>query len=74
MGSAVLINGTWYYTETEDGPVIFELLMLIEGLLIEHGILLPHTGQYLMRRKAEPLMDAAGDTAEPLPVIAEPIR
>jgi len=32
------------YTETEDGPIIFELLMLIEGLLVEHGILAPHTG------------------------------
>lgn len=50
------------YTETEDGPVIFELLMLIEGLLVEHSVLSPHTGQYLMRRKAEPL--AAADSAE----------
>ena len=49
------------YTETEDGPIIFELLMLIEGLLVEHGILAPHTGQYLMRRKAEPLTDGAAD-------------
>jgi len=47
------------YTETEDGPVIFELLMLIEGLMVEHGILAPHTGQYLMRRKAEPLAGGA---------------
>ncbi len=49
------------YTETEDGPIIFELLMLIEGLLVEHGILGPHTGQYLMRRKAEPLTDIVAD-------------
>jgi len=55
------------YTETEDGPVIFELLMLIEGLLVEHGILAPHTGQYLMRRKAEPLAEGAPETeARPL--------
>jgi SAM-dependent methyltransferase len=55
------------YTETEDGPIIFELLMLIEGLLVEHGILGPHTGQYLMRRKAEPLTDGAADAkARPL--------
>lgn len=55
------------YTETEDGPIIFELLMLIEGLLVEHGILAPHTGQYLMRRKAEPLTDGAADAkARPL--------
>ena len=36
--------------------------MLIEGLLVEHGVLSPHTGQYLMRRKAEPL--AVADSAE----------
>ncbi|TMK27338.1 MAG: class I SAM-dependent methyltransferase [Alphaproteobacteria bacterium] len=55
------------YTETEDGPVIFELLMLIEGLLVEHGILAPHTGQYLMRRKAEPLAGGAPEAeARPL--------
>jgi len=42
------------YTETEDGPALFEMLILIEGLLVEHGILSPHAGQYLMRRKAEP--------------------
>ena len=55
------------YTETEDGPVIFELLMLIEGLLVENGILAPHTGRYLMRRKAEPLAEGAPETeARPL--------
>jgi len=55
------------YTETEDGPVIFELLMLIEGLMVEHGILAPHTGQYLMRRKAEPLAGGAPEAeARPL--------
>jgi hypothetical protein len=53
------------YTETEDGPAIFELLMLIESLLVEHGVLSPHTGQYLMRRKAEPLTEAARETVEP---------
>ena len=42
------------YTETEDGPALFELLMLTESLLVEHGVLAPHTGQYLMQRKAEP--------------------
>jgi SAM-dependent methyltransferase len=52
------------YTETEDGPVIFELLMLIEGLLVEHGVLSPHTGQYLMRRKAEPLPEAVTQTEQ----------
>jgi SAM-dependent methyltransferase len=41
------------YTETEDGPALFELMMLIESLLVEHRILAPHTGQYLMRRKAD---------------------
>jgi hypothetical protein len=62
------------YTETEDGPIIFELLMLIESLLVEHGILGPHTGQYLMRRKAEPLTDGAADAkARPL-AAAQAIR
>jgi SAM-dependent methyltransferase len=41
------------YTETEDGPALFELMMLIESLLVEHRILAPHTGQYLMRRKPD---------------------
>lgn len=40
------------YLETEDGPAIFELLMLLDATLVEHGILTPHTGMYLMRRKA----------------------
>ena len=62
------------YTETEDGPVIFELLMLIESLLVEHGILAPHTGQYLMRRKAEPLTGGAPKAeARPL-AVAEATR
>ena len=43
------------YTETEDGPALFELMMLIENLLVEHGILEPHTGQYLMRPKLDPV-------------------
>ncbi len=42
------------YLETDDGPVIFELLMLIENLLIGNQILAPHTGQYLMRPKLRP--------------------
>ena len=58
------------YTETEDGPVIFELLMLIEGLLVEHGVLSPHTGQYLMRRKAEPLPEGVTQTEQTQPVTA----
>ena len=62
------------YTETEDGPVIFELLMLIESLLVEHGILSPHTGQCLMRRKAEPLTDGLAEVADRRPVAAEAIR
>lgn len=59
------------YTETEDGPIVFELLMLIEGLLVEHDILAPHTGQYLMRRKAGPLTDGA---AEARPAVGEATR
>jgi hypothetical protein len=62
------------YTETEDGPVIFELLMLIEGLLVEHGVLSPHTGQYLMRRKAEALPEAVTQTDQTQHVTAEAIR
>lgn len=42
------------YTETEDGPALFELLMLTESLLLEHKVLSPHAGQYLMRPKAAP--------------------
>jgi SAM-dependent methyltransferase len=49
------------YTETEDGPALFELLMLTESLLVEHGVLSPHTGQYLMRRKPEPLAGSTSD-------------
>ena len=43
------------YTETQDGPALFELLMVTESLLVEHGILSPHTGQYLMRPRPEPI-------------------
>jgi len=49
------------YTETQDGPALFELLMLTESLLVEHGVLSPHTGQYLMRRKSEPLSASTSD-------------
>jgi SAM-dependent methyltransferase len=62
------------YTDTEDGPALFELLMLIEGLLVEHGVLSPHTGQYLMRRKAEPraasIADHSASEGEPGPHLA----
>ncbi|MBV9014744.1 MAG: hypothetical protein JO058_03720 [Alphaproteobacteria bacterium] len=43
------------YTETEDGPALFERLMLTESLLVEHGLLSTHTGQYLMRARRERL-------------------
>lgn len=49
------------YTETEDGPALFELLMLTESLLVEHRILSPHTGQYLMRPKPESLETRASE-------------
>jgi len=42
------------YTETEDGPALFELLMAFDALLIENGVLSPHTGLYLMRRREAP--------------------
>jgi len=42
------------YTETEDGPALFELLMAFDALLIENGVLGPHTGLYLMRRREFP--------------------
>ena len=41
------------YTETDDGPALFEMMMLIENLLVEHHVLTPHTGQYLMRPKVD---------------------
>jgi hypothetical protein len=63
------------YTETDDGPALFELLMLVESLLVEHQILSPHTGQYLMRRKAEPLpADSAAEAEDPQRVTAEATR
>jgi SAM-dependent methyltransferase len=40
------------YLETEDGPVVFELLMLLDRLLVDNGILAPVGGQYLMRKRA----------------------
>jgi len=40
------------YVETEDGPVLFELLMLLDRLLIEHKILPPVGAQYVMRKRA----------------------
>jgi SAM-dependent methyltransferase len=39
------------YLETEDGPVIFELLMLLDRLLIENQVLPPLGGQYVMRKR-----------------------
>jgi hypothetical protein len=48
--------------------------MLIEGLLVEHGVLSPHTGQYLMRRKAEPLPEVVTQTEQTQPVTADALR
>jgi SAM-dependent methyltransferase len=63
------------YTETDDGPALFDLLMLVESLLVEHQILSPHTGQYLMRRKAEPRpADRAAEAEDPQRVTAEATR
>ena len=48
---------------------------LVESLLVEHQILSPHTGQYLMRRKAEPLpADSAAEAEDPQRVTAEATR
>jgi SAM-dependent methyltransferase len=40
------------YLETEDGPVLFDLLMLLDRLLIENGVLAPLAGQYALRKRA----------------------
>lgn len=40
------------YVETEDGPLVFELLMLLDRLLIEHKVLPPVGGQYVMRKRS----------------------
>ena len=52
--------------------------MLIENLLVEHGILGPHTGQYLMRPKLDPIesQDRAAASVDPEPAyrVAEPTR
>jgi SAM-dependent methyltransferase len=40
------------YLETEDGPLLFELLMLLDRILVEHGIVGPVDGQYAMRKPA----------------------
>lgn len=42
------------YVETDEGPVLFEMLMAFDASLIENGFLSPHTGVYLMRRKEFP--------------------
>jgi SAM-dependent methyltransferase len=39
------------YVETEDGPVIFELLLLLDRILVEKGILSGVGGQYVMRKQ-----------------------
>jgi SAM-dependent methyltransferase len=38
------------YLETDDGTVVFELLMMIDRLLLEHKILPPLGGQYLLKK------------------------
>jgi SAM-dependent methyltransferase len=38
------------YLETEDGPLVFELLMMIDRLLTEYKILPPLSGQYLLKK------------------------
>ncbi|HEY1797441.1 MAG TPA: class I SAM-dependent methyltransferase [Stellaceae bacterium] len=47
------------YVETDDGPVLFEVLMLLDRLLIEHKILPPVGGQYVMRKRAEKRAECA---------------
>lgn len=39
------------YAESEDGVAIFELLMLVDRLLMESGALPPLTGQYVLRKR-----------------------
>ncbi len=39
------------YTENEDTKALFEVLLLLDQLCIEEGILKPTGGQYLMRPK-----------------------
>ena len=38
------------FTETEDGPAIFELLMLLDRILIEQKVLPPVAAQYVLRK------------------------
>ncbi len=40
------------YVESEDGRVLFEVLMLLDRLLIEHKVLPPVGAQYVMRKRA----------------------
>lgn len=46
------VGGRLNYVETDDGPVIFELLLLLDRLLVENGILGPVAGQYVMRKRS----------------------
>ena len=39
------------YLENEDTKALFEMVMLLDQLCLEHGIVRPTGGQYLMRPK-----------------------
>ncbi|MEO8439051.1 MAG: methyltransferase domain-containing protein [Spartobacteria bacterium] len=50
------------FTENEDTRALFEVLILLDHLCIEEGILQPIGGQYLMRPKASALSPGRGPT------------
>jgi 2-polyprenyl-3-methyl-5-hydroxy-6-metoxy-1,4-benzoquinol methylase len=52
IGMTVPTGTRGNFLETEDGVVIFELLHMIDRVLLDHGILTPRAGMYLLTPKA----------------------